>query len=104
MDVLTLQSQPAPNAVKPNPFGGPSPAKRAEDAGAQFEAMVLSALMQNMFSTLPTDGPFGGGNGEEAFRSMMVDAMTKKVTERGGIGISDTVRRELLRLQESAVQ
>jgi len=72
---------------------------KAKDAGQKFEAQFLSTMFQHMFQGLETDGPFGGGAGEEMFRSMMTEAMGKQVARSGGIGLADTVQREILKLQ-----
>ncbi|MBL8769740.1 MAG: rod-binding protein [Phenylobacterium sp.] len=72
---------------------------RAKDAAQKFEAQFLSTMFQQMFSGLKTDGPFGGGTGEEMFRSLMTEAMGKQVAKAGGIGLADTVQREILKLQ-----
>jgi peptidoglycan hydrolase FlgJ len=65
----------------------------------EFESSFLSVMMQQMFSGLSTDGPFGGGAGEEMFRSVLTDAMAKQMAKVGGIGIAPTVEREMLKLQ-----
>ena len=74
---------------------------RAKSAAAAkaFESQFLSMMLAQMFQGVPTDGPFGGGFGEEMFRSMMTDAMAKEVTKSGGIGLADTVQREMLKMQ-----
>ena len=40
------------------------------------------------------------GPGAEAYRSMMVSEYAKLVTKSGGIGLSDQIYRELLKMQE----
>lgn len=72
---------------------------KAKDAGQKFEAQFLSTMFQHMFQGLETDGPFGGGAGEEMFRSLMTEAMGKQVAKSGGIGLADTVQREILKMQ-----
>jgi peptidoglycan hydrolase FlgJ len=72
---------------------------KAKDAAQKFEGQFLSMMMQQMFQGVSTDGPFGGGFGEEMFRSVMTDAMARKMTQAGGIGLSDTIQREILKLQ-----
>ncbi len=74
----------------------------AQRIGREFEAMFLSQILQPMFDTLPTDGVFGGGNGEKMFRSMQVDEYGKGIAKAGGIGIADAVAREIIRMQEKA--
>jgi len=66
-----------------------------------FEAMAIGQLLQPMFKTVATPkGMFGGGKGEEAWKPMMVDEMAKMIAKGGGIGIADSVYREMLRMQE----
>ena len=74
----------------------------AQVAGRKFEAMFISQMLKPMFDTLPTDGMFGGGQGEEMFRSMLVDNYAKDMANHGnGIGIANSVARTLLRAQEA---
>ena len=68
--------------------------------GQDFETMCLSNLLAPMFDGLSTDGPFGGGQGEEAVRSFYTDAIAKQVTLHGGIGISSMMQKQLLKMQE----
>lgn len=72
---------------------------RAKDVAQKFEAQFLSAMLQQMFAGVETDGPFGGGHGEEMFRSIMTEAMGKEMARTGGIGLADTVQREILKMQ-----
>ena len=76
-------------------------AKRGQikQTAQDFEATFLSTMMQQMFSGLSTEGPFGGGPGEEMFRSVLTDAMAKQMSKTGGIGIAPAVEREMLKLQ-----
>ncbi|MFZ5718191.1 MAG: rod-binding protein [Pseudomonadota bacterium] len=72
---------------------------KAKDVAQRFEAQFLSAMLQPMFAGIETDGPFGGGHGEEMFRSLMTEAMGKQMAKAGGIGLADTVQREILKMQ-----
>ncbi|MDB5474796.1 MAG: Flagellar protein FlgJ-like protein [Phenylobacterium sp.] len=76
-------------------------AKRGQiqQVSRDFEASFLSVMMQQMFAGVSTDGPFGGGAGEEMFRSVLTDAMAKQMARAGGIGIAPSVEREMLKLQ-----
>lgn len=68
--------------------------------GLDFETMCLSNLLSPMFEGLQTDGPFGGGEGEAAVRSFYIDAMARNMARRGGLGISDMMQQQLLKMQE----
>ena len=54
-----------------------------------------------MFAGVKTDGPFGGGQGEKVFRSMLVQEYGKAAAKAGGFGLADEVQREILSLQEA---
>lgn len=70
-------------------------AKSAKD----FEASFLSMMFKPMFETVSTEGAFGGGSAEGMWRSFMTDAFAKQTVKAGGIGLADTVQREMLKLQ-----
>ncbi len=88
----------APTATAPR---AASTADDAQRVGREFESMFLSQMLSPMFETIGTDGPFGGGHGEQMFRSLLVEEVGKKLARSGGIGIADQVAREVLRLQEA---
>lgn len=73
--------------------------KKARDAASGFEQVYLSQMLQQMWSTVKTDGPFSGGHGEEMFRSMMTDQYAEQLGKNGGIGIGDRLLSDMLRLQ-----
>ncbi|MFT3995971.1 MAG: rod-binding protein [Asticcacaulis sp.] len=68
--------------------------------GTAFESMVVSEMLRPMFDSLSTDGMFGGGEGEDAFKSFYVDAIAAQMVKAGGLGVSDMVQKQLLSLQE----
>ncbi len=100
--LLTLQSaqtqaRAGTQTAVTSAMAGPSQDKHGK-LGLDFEAMCLSNLLSPMFEGLKTDG-IGGGEGEEAMRSFYIDAIAKGMAQRGGLGISDMMQRELLRMQ-----
>ena len=64
--------------------------------------MFLAQFLGTMSSGLDTSPLFGGGMGEEIFRSIMNQEIASSIAARGGVGIADAVYRELIRLQEAA--
>lgn len=72
---------------------------QAEQIAQQFERMFITEMLQPMFSGIETDGPFGGGQGEDVFRPMLLDQYADAVARGGGVGIADAVLKEILRLQ-----
>lgn len=72
---------------------------RNHKAASDFETMVISQLLQPMFEGLKSDGMFGGGQAEEAFRSVYVDAIAHQMNSHGGLGLSTQIRAELIKMQ-----
>lgn len=68
----------------------------------EFESVFISQFLGSMFSGISTDGPFGGGEGEAMFRSMMIDQYGQAIEQRGGLGLAASVTKELLKHQETA--
>lgn len=84
------------------PFSlSPQKTRDPKKVGDDFEDMVISQMLKPMFEGLSTDGMFGGGEGEEAFRSVYLDALAGQVVKSGGVGISAQVQKQLLALQEA---
>jgi len=79
----------------------PAQIEKTRKSAQEFEAMAIGQLLQPMFSTVDTSkGMFGGGKAEATWKPMMVDEMAKMLAKSGGIGIADSVMREMLRIQE----
>lgn len=72
----------------------------ARKTANEFEAMFLSQMLEHMTAGIKTGGPFGGGQGEEMFRSLLNQEYAGMLTKSGGIGIADHVYRQILALQE----
>ena len=96
--------QTSPVAVSPNLLKGapaaPEGATREKIAYAakDFEASFLAIMLGQMFNGVG-EGEFSGGEGEAAFKSFLMDAISKQVVRSGGIGVADHVQREMLKLQ-----
>ena len=76
---------------------------RIREAAQDFEASFLSRMLQPMFEGLSTEAPFGGGAGEETWRSFLVDAMARQMARAGGVGLSDVVQREMIAMQSGGL-
>lgn len=99
MDVAALQlTNAARAATMPK---APVEGMKSIDATARdFEAVFISQMFEQMFADVKTDGLGGGGSGERIFRSMMVQEIGRQMADQGGMGLADTVKRELIALQE----
>ena len=73
----------------------------AMEAAREFESVFLSIMLDFMWKGPSTEPPFGGGYGEDIFHSMLNQEYANSMTRAGGIGIADTIYREIIKLQES---
>jgi Rod binding domain-containing protein len=72
--------------------------KSAED----FTSVALGELLQPMFDTADTaKGPFGGGAAEEQFKPLLVSEIAKQIAHTGGLGLTEPIYQQMLRLQEA---
>ncbi|HZD26740.1 MAG TPA: rod-binding protein [Alphaproteobacteria bacterium] len=76
--------------------------RQARQAAEQFESFFLARFIDSMQEGIETNGPFGGGHAEEMFRGLFSDAVAKQVARAGGIGVADSVYREMMKLQEGS--
>lgn len=73
--------------------------EKIEGTAQEFEAVFIAEMMKPMFEGISTEAPFGGGKGEEVFRSMLLQEYGKIVSQTGGVGISDAVKEQMIQLQ-----
>jgi Rod binding domain-containing protein len=68
----------------------------------EFEAATLGQLLEPMFDTVDSaHGLFGGGDGEQSWRPMLVSEMAKQMAHAGGIGLAQPVLQSLIQAQEA---
>jgi len=91
----------AQSAPVMTPKAAPTPDGTRKTA-QQFEGVLMSQMLNEMFEGIKTDGMFGGGPGEEMFRSLMIDEYGKQIAQHGGMGLTSAVTRQLLSHQETA--
>jgi Rod binding domain-containing protein len=103
MDFLAppVDAASALGARKPPAISASGDAEAVGRTAQDFEAFFLSQMFEHMFSGVEPDAMFGGGQGEEVFRSMLFQEYGKAVAKQGGIGLSDMVQKEMLKLQEA---
>ena len=72
---------------------------KIRETAQKFEASFLSVMMQSMTADMKTPEIGGGGVGEDMFKSLLAEEMAKQVVKAGGIGVSATVQKEMLKMQ-----
>ncbi|MCE9507832.1 MAG: rod-binding protein [Alphaproteobacteria bacterium] len=92
-----------PSSSNPATAGGAGPQQvddQTKAAAKDFEAVFLSQMMSHMFDEVETDTAFGGGQGEEMFRGMLVQEYGKMMAKGNGIGISSQLQKMLIQMQQ----
>lgn len=69
-------------------------------AAADFEAVFLSEMLGPVFEKLEVDSMFGGGHGEQMYRSMLVQEYGKQLAKNGGVGIQDVLISQMQEYQK----
>lgn len=66
-----------------------------KSAARDFEAMLLSQMMNEMWKSVPENSLFGKSQEEDYFREMLTEEVAKEISLGQGLGIQDLVIKEL---------
>ncbi|MAI07340.1 MAG: hypothetical protein CMF61_00130 [Magnetococcales bacterium] len=79
-----------------------APAKSAEEkariAADDFESFFLYQMLE--LTDPGVNEAFGGGQAEAAFKRIQNEYVADEMTKAGGVGLSDTIYNQLMKLQE----
>lgn len=99
---MTIQSLTPSIPMMPQNTGSKAISPDVIKAAREFEAVFVSQMLGHMFTGIDPDPMFGGGEAEETWRSMMTDEYGKRISQAGGIGLSDSIVNALIEAQENA--
>lgn len=103
MNLASSASDQASVAMAANGIASPEKSanyQKAKAAAEKFEGVFLSQMLTQMFKGVDTDQMFGGGAGEDMFKSLMIDEYGKEIAAQGGIGLAKPILNQLLAVQE----
>ncbi|HEX2758887.1 MAG TPA: rod-binding protein [Rhizomicrobium sp.] len=98
--MTALQMQPVAQPSIPGK-GAPGNMAAIDKAASEFESVFISQFLGAMFSGIKSDGITGGGDGEQMFRSLMLDQYAQGLQGQGGFGLAAQVKAQMLKMQES---
>jgi hypothetical protein len=97
-----LATSAAPVAASIARSVGGATASKAWKAAQDFEAMAIGQFLMPIFNTVDlAHTAFGGGDGEDAWKPMMVQELGKSIAKAGGIGLAAPVYAAMLHAQET---
>ncbi|HLG88340.1 MAG TPA: rod-binding protein [Alphaproteobacteria bacterium] len=102
-DVAMMQMrQSASSAAAPTGKAGNGSVDIAKikKSATEFEAVFATEMLSHMFEGVGADPVTGGGNGEEIYKSMMIEQYGQAIARSGTLGIADKVAAALIKAQE----
>lgn len=105
MPHLAMPSRAVPQspqiAQKMAALHDPENRRAVREAATKFEALYLTEMFTHMFAGVEVDDNFGGGKGEEIFRSLLIEQYSEMAARSGQVGLADQLEKEMLRMQEA---
>lgn len=80
----------------------PAQFARLKQQAEELEGVFLNLLTKEMFATVKSENGFGGGFGEETWRSMQAEQLANTMAQNGGLGIADQLLGDMIAMQEAA--
>ncbi len=74
---------------------------KLKEKATELEGVFLNTLLSQVSSSVDTEGPFGGGHAEETWRGMLATEHSNEMAQAGGIGLADSILRDLIVTQSS---
>jgi flagellar protein FlgJ len=76
--------------------------ERLDNTAQEFEAFFLFTAIKEMTAGIDTDPAMGGGGfAEQVWRDVLSEKIADQIAKSGGIGIADSIRKQLLMYQEA---
>jgi Rod binding domain-containing protein len=100
--LIPLPGAPLPISTATPARAAPAVPDEVRRVAREFESVFLAEMLKPMFDGLETDGIGGGGIGEETFRPMLIERYAEALSKTGGVGIAESIVRELMSLQTLA--
>ncbi|KOX58872.1 MULTISPECIES: rod-binding protein [Methylobacterium] len=76
---------------------------KAWKTATEFESMFLENSLDRLTQSDGTEGPLGeNGTGGGVYRSMLTKEYATQIVKSGGVGIADSIFREIMKMQGAA--
>lgn len=77
---------------------------KINDKAKDLEAVLISVMVDPMFPKGKESGLYGGGQGSDIYRMMMIEQYGKMMSEHGGLGIAKNITKELTANKKGAAK
>lgn len=99
-----LLAKPPIRPLDARDIQGKKDSKEFDKVFQDYEAVYLSQMLSHMYEGVEVDPTFGGGPGEETMRSLLLNEYGKMMAARGGVGLADAMKKQMLQMQEQQAQ
>jgi len=97
MTALNVQPTiPLPKIASAPGVSKPDRHAALKSAAKAFESSFIAEMLKSAGLGKTRDS-FGGGAGEDAFSSLLVNSQADKISERGGFGLAESILRSMER-------
>lgn len=102
MDTLSTALLPSLDTGSIQPKAAAKNTDKIDAAAKDFESVFLAQMLQHMFEGVGEESDAFGGDpaSNDIYRSWMVEQYSTLISDSGGVGVADHVKKELLKLQE----
>ena len=80
--------------------GSAAKADKLRTMAEEFEQIFLQNMLSTMMEGTTPEAPFNGGAGEEQWKGFLVNEYAGAIAQNGGVGLADTIYRDLIAIQE----
>ena len=102
MELKSMSPMPLQQLSAVNDINKPvNDAKRLEKVGKDFESVFLYQVLELMQPKVNEDSMFSGGESEKIYRQILNEKIAGTISERGGLGISDSVEMQIQKYREA---
>ena len=68
---------------------------KIHEEAVELESVLISKMIEPMFPDGKESGLYGGGHGSDIFRQMMIDEYAKTLATTNGLGLAESIERDL---------
>ena len=78
----------------------PETIAKIEETAKEFESVFISEMLKPMFQDINLDPMSdGSSSANEIYKSLMITEIGGSISTNGGIGLSDSIRTEMIKMQ-----
>ena len=102
MPINKIGKAPEADSLGNDPGSRKIDREKLKKACSDFEALFLARMLKVMRQSVPSSGLWGNGPGKEIYDSLMDQELSKKMAQRGGIGLGKKIYNQVLKREEKS--